>query len=76
MVYFHLRSFLRFLPCFLFSLFFLFLIWAFTQKDDTLQALLVTPIWFVVLAVAWLALRRTGVQQARIRAFREGRSEF
>ena len=56
--------------------FFAFLIWAFTQKEDTLQALLVTPVWFVVLAAAWFGLRRTGTQQARIKAFREGRSEF
>lgn len=62
--------------CWVVIAFFAFLIWAFTQKDDTLQALVVTPIWFVVLAIAWLLLRRTPVQQSRIRAFREGRSEY
>lgn len=62
--------------CWVVIAFFAFLIWALTQKDDTLHALLFTPIWFVVLAIAWLLLRRTPVQQSRIRAFREGRSEF
>jgi len=56
--------------------FFAFLIWAFTQKEDTRSALLVTPIWFVVLVIAWLFLRRTATQQRRIRAFAEKRSEF
>ena len=62
--------------CWVVIAFFAFLIWALTQKEDTLHALLVTPIWFVVLAIAWLLLRRTPLQKARIRAFREGRSEF
>ena len=38
--------------------FFVFLIWALTQKSDTLVALLVTPIWFAVLVVAYLVVRR------------------
>lgn len=38
--------------------FFAFLIWAFTQRADTLQALLVTPAWFVVLGLAWALVRR------------------
>ena len=33
--------------------FFGFIIWALTQQTDTLQALLVTPVWFIVLGVAW-----------------------
>ncbi|MGV9923807.1 D-serine/D-alanine/glycine transporter [Nocardia rhamnosiphila] len=39
--------------------FFVFLVWALTQKSDTLQALLVTPIWFVVLGAAYLVVRRS-----------------
>lgn len=44
--------------CWVVIAFFAFLIWAFTQKADTLQALLVTPVWFVVLAVAWSVVRK------------------
>ncbi|MEU1985282.1 D-serine/D-alanine/glycine transporter [Nocardia sp. NPDC019395] len=39
--------------------FFVFIVWALTQESDTLQALLLTPIWFVVLALAYLVVRRT-----------------
>ncbi|MFD4405829.1 D-serine/D-alanine/glycine transporter [Nocardia sp. NPDC058499] len=39
--------------------FFVFIVWALTQESDTLQALLVTPIWFVVLAIAYLFVRRS-----------------
>lgn len=39
--------------------FFVFIVWALTQESDTLQALLVTPIWFVVLAIAYLVVRRS-----------------
>ncbi|WP_245551311.1 D-serine/D-alanine/glycine transporter [Nocardia paucivorans] len=39
--------------------FFVFLIWALTQKNDTLTALLVTPVWFAVLAIAYLIVRRS-----------------
>lgn len=47
--------------------FFVFVLWALTQQDDTLVALLVTPIWFAVLAVAYLVLRRSPAH-ARARA--------
>ncbi|WP_433675873.1 amino acid permease [Microbacterium gorillae] len=39
--------------------FFLFILWALTTQPDTLTALVVTPIWFVVLVVAWLFVRRS-----------------
>lgn len=39
--------------------FFLFILWALTTQPDTLTALLVTPIWFVVLVGAWLLVRRS-----------------
>ncbi|MFF4762709.1 D-serine/D-alanine/glycine transporter [Streptomyces sp. NPDC001292] len=51
--------------CYVVLAFFAFLIWALTQKDDTLQALLVTPVWFVILGIAWAVLRRRGRRQAR-----------
>lgn len=50
--------------------FFAFLIWALTQEPDTLQALLVTPVWFVGLGVAWAVLRRRPHHVARYEAFR------
>src|SRR3954469_14116617 len=37
--------------------FFAFVLWALTTQPDTLVALLVTPIWFVVLGMAWAVLR-------------------
>jgi D-serine/D-alanine/glycine transporter len=46
--------------------FFGFLIWALTTQPDTLTALLVTPLWFAVLAVAYAVVRKTPVHQARV----------
>jgi len=45
--------------------FFVFVLWALTTQPDTLTALLVTPIWFVVLFVAWLFVRRSPNHLAR-----------
>ncbi|OBG86406.1 D-serine/D-alanine/glycine transporter [Mycobacterium sp. E802] len=56
--------------CYVVLGFFVFLIVAFTLKEDTRQALLVTPIWFIVLAVAWAVLRRRPRHLAREAAFR------
>lgn len=56
--------------CYVVLAFFVFLIVAFTLKEDTRQALLVTPIWFIVLAVAWAVLRRRPRHLAREAAFR------
>ncbi|WP_019202177.1 amino acid permease [Tsukamurella sp. 1534] len=39
--------------------FFAFLLWAFTRETDTLQAMIVTPIWFLVVGVAYAIIRRT-----------------
>ena len=38
--------------------FFVFVIVLLTGASDTRQALLATPIWFVVLAIAWAIVRR------------------
>ena len=46
-----------------------FVLWALTTQPDTLTALLVTPIWFIVLAIAWLVLRRRPTHLARYEAF-------
>jgi len=56
--------------CYVVFAFFAFLIWAFTQRHDTLQALLVTPAWFIVLGVVWAVVRRRPTQMARAAAFR------
>ncbi|KWX19638.1 amino acid permease [Mycolicibacterium wolinskyi] len=56
--------------CYVVLAFFVFLVWAFTQKQDTLQALLVTPVWFIVLGVAWTVLRRRPGHLAREAKFR------
>jgi D-serine/D-alanine/glycine transporter len=50
--------------------FFAFVLWALTTQPDTLIALLVTPIWFVVLGVAWAILRRRPAHLARFEVFR------
>lgn len=56
--------------CWVVLAFFVFILWALTTKDDTLQALLVTPIWFVVLGIAWAIIRRRPAHRARYDAFR------
>jgi D-serine/D-alanine/glycine transporter len=56
--------------CYVVLAFFVFLVWAFTQKPDTLHALLVTPVWFIVLGIAWSVLRRRPTHVAREAKFR------
>ncbi|WP_432097365.1 D-serine/D-alanine/glycine transporter [Streptomyces sp. bgisy100] len=56
--------------CYVVLAFFVFLIWALTQEADTLQALLVTPVWFAVLGIAWAGVRRRPHHAAREAAFR------
>ena len=51
--------------------FFAFILWALTTQPDTLQALLVTPIWFALLGIAYAVLRRTPLHQARVAAHRD-----
>ncbi len=46
--------------------FFGFLIWALTTQPDTLTALLVTPVWFAVLGLAYAVVRRSPLHQARV----------
>ncbi|MBO0897077.1 MULTISPECIES: D-serine/D-alanine/glycine transporter [Arthrobacter] len=50
--------------------FFAFILWALTTQADTLQALLVTPIWFVLLGVVYAFLRRTPLHQARVAEYK------
>jgi|GEM_PF-4302513 len=37
--------------------FFAFILWALAQEPDTAAALKVTPLWFVLLAVAYLVMK-------------------
>jgi D-serine/D-alanine/glycine transporter len=46
--------------------FFGFMLVALGQADDTRLALLVTPVWFLLLGAAWHFNRQTPLQQARI----------
>jgi D-serine/D-alanine/glycine transporter len=63
--------------------FFAFVIWALTTQPDTLAALLFTPLWFVLLGVGYLFLRRNpdhaGLRFAhavKVRREREHRDAF
>jgi D-serine/D-alanine/glycine transporter len=49
--------------------FFGFLLWALTQQPDTLQALMVTPVWFVALGVAWFFVRKQPRHLEKYEAF-------
>jgi D-serine/D-alanine/glycine transporter len=51
--------------------FFAFVLWALTTQIDTLQALLVTPIWFIVLGVVWFFLRKRPNHLARYATFQD-----
>jgi len=55
--------------------FFGFILWALTQQPDTLQALLVTPLWFVALGLAWLIVRRRPRHLKQYEAFQRDLSE-
>ncbi|EOM77775.1 amino acid permease [Rhodococcus rhodnii] len=57
--------------CWVVLAFFGFVLWALTQQADTLRALLVTPVWFVVLAIAWFVVRRRRGHLARWQEFRD-----
>ncbi|NUS34947.1 MAG: amino acid permease, partial [Pseudarthrobacter sp.] len=50
--------------------FFAFVLWALTTQPDTLAALLVTPVWFLVLGGTWAVLRRRPAHLARFEVFR------
>jgi len=55
--------------------FFAFVLWALTTQPDTLLALLVTPVWFIMLGAAWLVLRRRPSHLARYAAFQADLNE-
>ena len=47
--------------------FFVFLLWAFTQDPDTLAGLIATPVWFVIVGIGYLLLRKNP-QHAALRS--------
>ncbi|MGD6980979.1 MULTISPECIES: D-serine/D-alanine/glycine transporter [Citricoccus] len=52
--------------------FFGFIIWAMTTQADTRAALLVTPVWFLILGLGYLKLRRNP-EHAALRALHEAK---
>jgi D-serine/D-alanine/glycine transporter len=55
--------------------FFAFVLWTLTTQADTLTALLVTPVWFIMLGVAWFVLRRRPAHLARYATFQRELAE-
>ena len=51
--------------------FFAFVLWALTTQPDTLLALLVTPVWFILLGIAWFILRKRPSHLARYAEFQK-----
>jgi len=49
--------------------FFAFVLWTLTTQPDTFAALLATPLWFLILGVAWVILRRRPAHLVRFREF-------
>lgn len=44
--------------CWVVLAFFAFVLVLLTQQPDTLEALEMTPLWFILLGVCWLVVRR------------------
>ncbi|WP_199258595.1 D-serine/D-alanine/glycine transporter [Paracoccus binzhouensis] len=55
--------------------FFSFILWALTTQPDTRLALLVTPLWFVVLGIAWMIVRRRPRHLRQYEAFKHDLAE-
>jgi D-serine/D-alanine/glycine transporter len=55
--------------------FFVFMLVALAQADDTRLALFVAPVWFLLLGAAWHFNRKTPLQQARIVEWNAVRTE-
>ena len=49
------------LMCWVCMAFFVFVVVLLTLEDDTRQALLVTPLWFIALGLGWLFIGRSGL---------------
>ncbi len=55
--------------CFVVLAFFAFVLWALSQKEDTLFGLFLTPIWFAVLGFAYSLLRKNEWHRVRREEF-------
>ncbi|WP_125616032.1 amino acid permease [Specibacter cremeus] len=55
--------------------FFAFILWALTTQADTLVALAVTPVWFLILGASYALMRRTPHHQARMALWRQTTAE-
>lgn len=60
-----------FMPYVVFG-FFAFILWTLTTQSDTLSALLVTPMWFLILAIGYGLVRRNPLH-AKLRAAHEAK---
>ena len=61
--------------CWAVLVFFVFILWALTQQPDTLQALLVTPAWFIALGIAWIFVRKQPRHLQKYEAFKRELAE-
>ena len=52
--------------------FFVFLLWAFTKDSDTLAGLIATPVWFILVGIGYLVVRKNP-QHAKLRKEYEAR---
>ena len=57
------------LMCWVILAFFVFVIWTLTTESETAIALAWFPLWFVVLAVGWLIVRRQPGRAEQYRLF-------
>ncbi len=55
--------------------FFGFILWALTQQPDTMEALIVTPVWFIALGVAWFFVRQRPRHLKQYEAFKHELAE-
>lgn len=55
--------------CYVVLAFFVFIIWTLTTQTDTRNALLVTPVWFIALGIAWLITRKKPEHLAAAKEF-------
>jgi D-serine/D-alanine/glycine transporter len=51
--------------CWIVLAFFAFVLWVFAQKQDTLQGLIYTPIWFICLALCYPLYRRQAIEHRK-----------
>jgi len=55
--------------CFVVLAFFVFVLWALSQKEDTRIGLFLTPIWFAILGLAYVLVRKNDWHRDRREAY-------